>query len=715
MGIQREIIFKADDSQFASIVDRVGKSISGAFEEAGKSVDSVNKRMNDFSGSVRSEMDRIQNSGKNAFADLLRNSEKYSTNVKDRITYLQRELQLQQSLLREETSRLQLASKLRYEAEKQTMLENGASASSPEMADLKDRYNEEQTQIETDARIKQLKLKAAQNEFQQYRANETERKHDEDDHRRGGGYGGGIVRSALAGAFGAAGFGAVFSIAGILGKIITEGEELSRAQTRIGGLTSGMGGLGIGRMYDFKTADAMRYDEEVARQAGTSFGLAGRGRRQYSFERSFGLNAGELNNNAIALRMSTTHRSSADVAIEMLNFFKQSKVFGIDKGDFAKVSELLSINNQLNQEQVEQTGRVDPRQTTALMAMFGRLGIDSSRIMSYEGGINTGIRSPHDEFSGAVVLRALRRANPGMSLFQLQEQQAKGATPSNISAVMSEFGHTSSGELMMRTVQSAFGLEPAQARTLVEAYQKNPRVFDTQEGMKLAGSFTRKSVEQRAAENTTFLQDALSKFNDKFADLGQKTLAELAKLVNAYETKGFEGMVKQGIKDIVDAIVDGFKRVTGQNVSGKEMVEHTNETFKKVANNRLGNMFGYGVDVPGDKGVLYHIQHRQQLQNMFSDQVTYMVDKKDYLKDVDYGRHIGFRGEPKELQAALSDTKYGELQKVIELLDTKGNKYFPNAKADDDEIITVKVLQQILDEIRKQNKKPSQNVIHKGK
>lgn len=722
MSIQREIIFKADDSQFSSIVDRIGKTITEAFSTAGAEVEKTNKRMNDLSGSIKTEMDKIQNSGKAAFTEMLRGSEKYGNNIKERLGYLQRELQIQQQLLREETARLQLSAKLRYEAERRTLSDFGGGEA--QFRELDDNYSEERTNIDANAKIKELRLKAAQNEYSQYRANELERKADEDATKKSKDKGGnGFINAVGTGfnaAAGAAGFGAILSIAGFIGKAIGEGEELARARTGVQGMSQSMGTYGVGRMYDLKTADVLKYSEDLAHSSGSIRGLGIRARRQYEFEKSYSLNPGELNQGAVALRMDGAHRSSAQVALEMLNFFKQSKVFGIEKGDFTRVSELLGISNELNAQQVEQSGRVDPTQTMKMLAMFGRLGIDSSRATSYESGINAGIRSPTDEFSGAVIMRALSKSHPEMSLFQIQEQQAKGAFGGNLNAVMKEFGNTSSGELLMKTVQSAFKLEPSQARVLVEGYQKNNRIFEGEEGdNNIKRLISTGQVAGRAGANTTTLQGLLAQFNDKFAGWGTSMIGEIKKITDAYEKDGVLGVIKQGYKDIVNAIIDGFKHAEAANSpfsTGQARTEAAVEDFNYVKDRKIGtnslSIGKRGSTIPGRKGIAYTIMRAPELRNLFDggDKETFMFDKQDYLKNIDYGANFGVRGEKKAVEGVLANATPAEMQKVIGNLETNWAKYFPELAAkgvkkgdEDSGVMTVRILQDMLTEIRKSN------------
>lgn len=735
-AIQREIIFRADDSQFSSIVDRIGKNISNAFGQANNTISQTNRSLSDFSDSVARELDAIQKSGRDAFESLLQSSEKYGKSNKDRLNFLQREISLQERLVSQEREREKMAAKMAYEAKRRNLADVGAGTAQFQAA--KDEYDEQLTQIEADEKVRKAKQQAMRNAYEQYR-NDTLNEEGENKGRGGGSRGGvlsnaantgrGVVNSAL----GAAGFGAVLTIAGFVGKAISEGEELARARGSFSGLSRSGSSMGVGPMYEMKTADSLKYAEQLAQSSGSIRNIGSRARDQYSFEKAFSLEAGEMNSMSGALRMSGG-RSATSVGLEMLNFFKQSKVFGVDKGDFTRVSELLNVNNELNSQQVEQMERIDPSKSSNLMRMFGKMGIDSSRISSYASSINQGITNPKDEFSQAIIYRALKQQNPNMSLFELQERQEQGIYgKGNLSAVMRQFSGSSSGQMLMKNISTAFGIKGFQARQLVEAYEKDNNIFDTDKGISKARQITEADVAGRAANATTTLQTLLRDFNEKFASWGEKMLSKLGEYVDAYQSGGWKGLMKEIGKDLKEAIVDGFNDVYDY-VTGKDKAkDEYGQYFKDKGMSTVDRFFRETAlydDTPGrrndfnakKKAFLNNKNGRYKSGNMFntgSVLPNLMVrghQSDDFLGEdgvipVDYIDEIKNQVKTKNSYKIRTknenlfednDMTKGEVHQVLTKIAANIGRY-DSADGKSDYEVQEKVLVQILNEIRKGN------------
>lgn len=756
MAIQREIVFKGDDSQYSSIVDRIGKSTADAFESASNSIDETNRRLSDFSESVEEELEAIKKSGKDVFDDMLEASKNYSGSVKERLGYLQRELTLQEKLVREEQERERLSAKMQRESTKQDLMERGFSdKASSAIAD--DEYDEELTRLRSEKQVKALKMASTKTEYQKHRNKTIEEDDEEDDKekkkgtraRNAAGRTVGAARGVANAAIGAAGFGAVLSIAGFFAKAISEGEELARATTSFRGLSND-GTSGVGAMYDLKTADSLKYGEDVAKSRGSIKDISRKSYEQYSFEKAYSLEAGEMNSMSGALRFDQKNRSASDVGLEMLNFFKQSKVFGIEKGDFTRVSELLGINNELNTQQVEQLENIDPNKSTNLMKAFGKMGVDSSRITTYTNSLNQGIVSPRDEFSQAIVYRALRQQNPNMSLFELQERQEQGIYgKGNLSSVMKQFSQTSSGEMLMKNVASAFGLKNFQARKLVNAYEKDNSIFDDEKGLKKAREITTADVAGRASSNTTTLQTLLVRFNDKFASWGEKMLNLLGTYMQAYDKDGFKGLATKLLEDIRDTIKvglqDAYDYMTGNNNVEQKALRKTREegiptkgwfgdAFNDISpqqkkrreeiwkeefdrtKNKLKPEKIDGTNLP--KSMITRHGHLGKWLGggMFNDDIYYAYLKGNAVENKNFTGDTRFElgGGKNVLEPLMKSMTLAEHEKLSNMSEAEIKKWDLKDGVDDG-IIMTRTLKEILAEMRKSNQTKTGNPrIQKG-
>ena len=754
MATQREIVFKGDDSQYSAVVDRLGKNTSDAFEEASGAIDKTNSRLSDFSDSVESELDKVRQSGRDLFEDMVKESEKVTGTVKDRLSFLQRELSLQEKLVAEEREREKIAARMERDARKQEAADMGAGSST--FTSIDDAYDERMNDIRAKEQLRTLQMRGARGAYDEHRHEAlSEDEDDEEKKKKGRGRGSRVAGVAAGGfnaALGAAGFGAVLTLAGFVGKAISEGEELSRARTSFSGL-SNRGSAGVGPMYDLKTADSLKYAESVAQTRGSIRGIAGQARGQYSFEKAYSLEAGEMNSMNQALRLDTKGRSSSDVGIEMLNFFKQSKVFGIEKNDFTKVSELLGINNELNNEQVEQLENIDPTKSTMLMRMLGKMGVDSSRITSYTAGLNSGITNPKDEYSQAIIYRALRDKNPNMSLFELQERQEQGIYgKGNLSAVMNQFGGSASGEMLMKTVSNAFGLKNFQSRNLVEAWEKDHSIFDDDKGISKARQITEKDVAGRASNNTTVLQGLLVRFNDTFAGWGEKMLNKLGEYVNAFDKGGFEGLLTKIGSDIKNAVVAGFKEVynyvTGKNEYDPALKKQLDKNgrvadpygmfsdtvfdlgthkeragvfgglktaFGNIANKKFSesNMVDFPI-MPYGSGVTGKLDNIKEMRNVGNDNLSYEFVMKDYIKNKNLNS-VKLRGSEQDATDILGGSTNEQLRKALYEVIQNKNKY-DKADGDSDGTVQLTVLKGILKEMQKANQpKSRENRVKTGK
>ncbi len=573
MAIQREVILTADDSQLSSVMERASQTIASSFESAASGVDRTSESVSSVADTIENKLMQVEQSAKDLFQGMVTDSERYGKSVQDRLSYLQQEVTLIERASKEEAERAKLKERLTYE--EQLRLADAEGKPEFEKDQLQKEYQRNVGEIDSASKVDQLQTRKLREEYEQYR-NEI----GEDEGTQGGGRrgrGAGIAGGAFATATGAAGFGAILSLSGFIAKAITEGEQQAKARGSFLGLYAAGEGANLqagvgGSFLGMKEADFIRYSEGVAKARGGIRGVGGAAREQFAFEKGFSLETGALSQLAPALRAEGRGRDAGDIALEMLNMFKKSDLFGIGQGDFTLLAEKLDFGNQMNADQAQQMEKIDATTSAQIMRAFGIAGVDDNRLMSFTSTINQAITNPQDEFSNAIALRALRKSNPNASLLELQEQQEQGIYgQGNFSAILNQLRTQFSGDLLIRSVSNQFGLKLWQARKVVESGEDFSGIGRTEQIDEL---FTKEDVRGRGGRATTPLENLLADFNTTMAGFGEKGLRKVGEYAGAFKEGGFEGLVAQIGSDIKDAIVDGFteikERMFGEHLSGTE-------------------------------------------------------------------------------------------------------------------------------------------------
>ncbi len=216
--------------------------------------------------------------------------------------------------------------------------------------------------------------------------------------------------------------------------------------------------------------------------------------------------------------------------------------------DQTKFAEILQQTSQLTNQLAGQSENVDPRKSAGIVGALRSIGgsfsdsnLGQQRMMS----INNSLTSPGTDYQKSRAFGVLSGINPGASYFQLGEMQEKGIGQKGyLSGILKQFERESGGgENMMMMSKQNLGLGNSTSRKLVEAYQKNPKIFDDFSG-------TNEDLEKtlglsgRAESNTS------------------KRDREKAEIDNAFSMSATAGTLKVASLTFESA-VDEFKAIIG--------------------------------------------------------------------------------------------------------------------------------------------------------
>jgi len=217
----------------------------------------------------------------------------------------------------------------------------------------------------------------------------------------------------------------------------------------------------------------------------------------------------------------------------------QFKGLGED-GDFARLGELLEQQNRLIEDQTSVFEEVDYDLTSSVMGAFERVGGsfgNDPRAAERIAQVNRSLANPSNDYQQAMNYNILSQMAPGASYYKLREMQEKGVYQKGFLSKTFETyqqqygGKGDDNELMMEAVRNRFGLSYSQGRTLTEAYQKNPQIFDgitDKEGLEKLyedgdkNKESRKGVMARAGEMTSGIEVKTASVTDAFVQSATK-------------------------------------------------------------------------------------------------------------------------------------------------------------------------------------------------
>ena len=552
MAINRTIEISANADGVKREFADLGSTLSRAFEDANTSIERANGNASSFSEIVENRMVALDQSINKVFGELLQRSQQHGESARDRLEFIQKELNLTERILRNETEKAKLAERMKFNNALQDAQDSGASSS--EIGSIKQAFQSTMSGIDEEAKIKELQMRGLRERYVQ---------HKEDSENEDGAGGGArqdtiVERSAKqAGSGFVSGYGlaGVLSISGFVAKMISEGRALDEAESTTRGLASGnISGSGSG--YGMKRADFLNYASGVLQSAGSSdYDAVG----NLAFEKRFSQQQGSLNSLTGSLRMEGRGRSAGEVSLEMLNFFKRSKVFNVEKGDFTQLREKLEFNNQMLSQQGQQMAEVNATTNAQIMTAFGASGIGDQRMMDYTGSINQSITNPNSDFTKAFMFRSLRRANPNAGLLDLLKVQEQGIYgEGSFGQIVGDLRESFSGDALTMSVAKAFGLKYFQAENVlgmddemlnrigskedIEAFSNSPDGVSMRSGRGGAGVVSRR----------------LAQVDDWFADKGKQAIYKVEEYIGAYEEGGFGGLFSAIGSDLYSGITSAI-------------------------------------------------------------------------------------------------------------------------------------------------------------
>lgn len=522
---------------------------------------------------------------------LIQDSSKYNLSIQDRIKWIEKEIQAQgrNSKIDFTERRNKIDHEKRLGEEKKRWSKHDEDGYKNKKRRLIDEQKEEQLyQSKLRAGFEEKKRQLTEEEKQKNReqgvvlASAASSDDDDDDKkpgivRRTGRRVGKMARSAGNAALAAAGFGAVLSIGGFVGKMIDEAKSLDEARARQTGATGKQ--ITGGYAYGLKESALMDYATSVAKASGSSVGAGQNARDQLAIEKGMGMEIGSMTGFNKVMRASD--QTLVDSTVDMLNIMKKSDLYNIKRGDFTQMHELLEKQNALNEMQASQMEEVDARQSSLLMASMGKVGgsFGDFRQGQTMQSMNQAITSPDNDFKQAFLLRTLRKQDPNASFLDLKMKQEEGIFgKGTLNNIMSELTKSFSGDQLTFSTSKMLGLNLSQAKRMTDYYKENPEGFSNmnftseEEFKKFAsdGGFSKKSLRQRGAAHTGTIEGWQSQFDTWMGHKGDAAVGYVQKLQGSYEKGGFGGVMKQMGSDIVDAIKEGFSQAIGGTEAAKK-------------------------------------------------------------------------------------------------------------------------------------------------
>jgi len=593
-NLERKIVVTGDSRGAESTFDKMSDSAVDSFSRILDKTKEVQDGVSSLSGGTVDQLRNLDSETSSLFKSILKESEKYSKDVKERSRFLDREISQYERINKEEKKRYDIQARMRYEERTKDL------GSSPddviEKQQAKKEYNKEQSANETRARMAQLQVEELRRKKAEYDGviDDNEDREDHDDRRGGDKDGGaehdkdnhgeyGIVGKALHGAqhlghsvvhgaAGALGFGAMFSIGGIVHKLMHEGEELDKALVRADTM-----GLKSGSVVGLKTADAINYSKSVA-QASWTGDVRKTATEQAKIERGTGLELGTMNQFHNVMN-SEQGKTLNQATLEMLGIMKKSGLYGIDKGDFSMMHKLLEVQNALSETQANQMEEISSATSSQLMSAFGQVGgsFSDQRQAKTITGINQSIVNPNNDFTKAFIMRSIKSRDPDASLLDVMMSQEEGIfKEGQFKGIMEDLSKTFSGDQLVFSASKALGLNLHQSKKLVESYEADPEQFNKIGSKDDIESFTTKDLKS----GVSGMEQITAKMDDKLSKYGVKAVHKVEEMINALETGGIGSMASKGMKDLVSMMAEGFTK--GASVMKDAIIGATDAVFDKI-------------------------------------------------------------------------------------------------------------------------------------
>lgn len=378
-------------------------------------------------------------------------------------------------------------------------------------------------------------------------------------------------------------------LGGASGRTFEEQLAIQTKELELGAKTgSNVKGLSDKTNLGYSTRETLGMIESLISASGSSKG-AGSAGNALTLQRGLGLSQDVITQIVKDLR---TTRSSADIMQIASDVLAANPELRKDQTKFA---EILQQTSQLTNQLASQTEKSDPRRNAGLVGALRSIGgsfadpvLGVQRMMS----INQALTSPGTDYQKSRSFGVLSGANPGASYFQILEAQEKGiGSKGYLGGLLKQLRReTGGGEEFMLGVNQNLGLKASTSRKLVEAFEKNPKMFDN---LALGG---KDGIEK--VLGISGRAEAATSQRDK----------EKAEIDNAFSMSATAGTLKVASLTF-EAAVDMFKETvvsinnTLSNASGKMGTQAPSKKFpngKNVVNvMKMGNN-GILIDANGE-------------------------------------------------------------------------------------------------------------------
>lgn len=547
---EKKIRIGADTSGLESGFEKAGRSIGNSLGGASEAAENLGRELGESIDGATSKMSELDMATTDLFNNMLKDSKEYSKNFRERAKFIMDEIRLIGLASKEEEKRAKLQAKLRYDEAKQKF-SGGTSGDKKNLAEAKEKYLDEMQDIQSRSEMADLQESMLKNKLARHQVGEGSVSEISGE---GGGFGrlsevADKPREVFNAAASAAGFGAILSITGFVGKLFGEGGELDQAVNN----ASAMGVRATGGIQGMKTADVLRYNIQTAKELGFG-GVAGaqEAQRQGRMEQALGMDLGSLSGFNAVLRNEEQGKTLSDSLKEMVSIMQKSGLFGIDKGDFTMMHELMERQNQLNNLQANSLEQINTTSSTQVIAAFAKAGgsFADQRAGGTISQINRSITDPDNDFKKAFVMRSIKKRMPGSSLLDIKEMQERGVFGEGvIHGIMTDIMKMGGGdEQQIWNIKSLFGGSVQQSKAMFELFKKDP------EALKKIGSIEELSVDEKTERRLTTggvgrLEQAQATFNDMFAKAGKGVIdavvPHVQRYLGAFDKEGMHGVLTE--------------------------------------------------------------------------------------------------------------------------------------------------------------------------
>lgn len=259
--------------------------------------------------------------------------------------------------------------------------------------------------------------------------------------------------------------GAAAAAAGIIIKGMSDGWEQVRRDNKNASVFSQnfRGSYNVDSGMDSNDYAAFALQTAQSRGSGDNIG-------QETIRRAYLKNAYGLQDQDTQQFDKFTFQGGSDATTIIAEILKRSEtkgLLGVDKGDFARIPQILSTVSGIMGMQKASSENVDEGFATSVTLAGQRIGgnFSTDKLGGIMQGLNSGIQSPQNGGMQAYIFEALKRANPNASFTDILAMQEGGANGENMKAILPGIMRMPQGE-MRRMALSKLGMKQQDANRL---------------------------------------------------------------------------------------------------------------------------------------------------------------------------------------------------------------------------------------------------------